>query len=357
MLQPRLLASILITGLLSISPVASYNTSVNYITDGGAQYIYYPGKITGTFTHNTTRYDDPYKDFRDEVEYPCGDNGTYYWDLVKNLDVPPYMRIGVNAPWDTNPFFFSLHRGVDDRFRDDEEEDDDDLPHPPLPELEFTTAHFECLKDGALCGDLKLKPWEYVPLEEVDLWAATVSQVKGEGGSAKGSFYAVAGDERSWVGDGRVLRNRARFQQPKNYSTTADCVKEVDIVWSVYPSLLLPGAGHTPAVLLLINHDAREIGEKTPILLTPSTLRTRLLRRPSSSLCRRGCCLSSSRVRGKTSTVITGTRRRQLRTRATGAKSTIPLRCRSRLALLCRNLRTLTGVVWFGTRTIRGGGT
>ena len=234
--RPPRLAATALMAITNAVGVSSYNTSVNYITDGGAQFIYYPGKITGTFAHNTTRYDDPYKGLRSPTEYPCGDNGTYYWELGSGLDVGPYMRIGVNAPWDGNPFFFSLHRGVDSRPRDDEE------PNPPLPELEFWTAHWECLKDGgALCEDLKAKPWYWVALTEVNLWEAEIEQVKGPGGSADGSYYAVAGDERSWVGNGTVVRNRARFQAPKNYSTTMDCVKEVDVVWFVLPTQLLGG--------------------------------------------------------------------------------------------------------------------
>ena len=32
------------------------NGPINYFTDGGSQFIYYVGNVSGTFVHNSTRY-------------------------------------------------------------------------------------------------------------------------------------------------------------------------------------------------------------------------------------------------------------------------------------------------------------
>ncbi|KAB5586297.1 hypothetical protein GE09DRAFT_1277663 [Coniochaeta sp. 2T2.1] len=219
-MAPPWLPGLLVAILAVIRPVAAYNTSVNYLTDGGAQFIYYQGSITGNFAHNLTRYNYHRTNPKTgEPTYGCGDNGTYHFTLERAVD--SYMRIGVNAPWDTNPFFFSLFRGVDGyRTRD-----------RPLPEFEFATAHFECFKNGVPCDDLKLKPWEYVPQLEVDLNKASISAMK-DGNLTDGPFYAVTGDERTYVGNGTLSRNRAHFQVPSNYSRYDNCVTEFEIIWS-----------------------------------------------------------------------------------------------------------------------------
>ncbi|KAB5545878.1 hypothetical protein GE09DRAFT_1224828 [Coniochaeta sp. 2T2.1] len=160
---------------------------INHFTDGGSQFIYYVGNVSGTFVHNSTRY----------AQFDCGDNGTYYFG--NNGSMPTGMRIGVNPPaWDSNPFFFSI-----DRYKDP-------LPlYGGLYGMEFATAQFECfVNETDACWEMPQDDrFYFVPLQQVNLTRAGITT-------------------SSWVGNGTLNRNFLDFRIPRNYS-----INETDGKW------------------------------------------------------------------------------------------------------------------------------
>ena len=112
----------------------------------------------------------------------CGNNGTY--DLHIGDDMPLY--VGVNPPWDPNPFFFWFGR------------------------INFKTSAFICYQDGQPCASTTFWPWYYVHAQLLDLSRATVKVVQ----NSTGSMYRVTGDQGSFVSNGTEFDPALFFTAP-----------------------------------------------------------------------------------------------------------------------------------------------
>ncbi|KAF8060246.1 hypothetical protein FPV67DRAFT_1453361 [Lyophyllum atratum] len=138
----------------------------------GTQYIFYNGTISGRFVHPPGQSSCP--------DYHLGPHAL------------TSLFVGVNPPWDANPFFFDLyHISSTESIL---------YTYDSIYNLEFTTAAYVCRKYGQPCGDVEFMPFYFLPVEMVNLKDAKVERVTV--GAETG--YRVRGDEKTWVGNGTV---------------------------------------------------------------------------------------------------------------------------------------------------------
>ncbi|KAM7196689.1 hypothetical protein V8F33_006029 [Rhypophila sp. PSN 637] len=197
-----LLVTAITLACLSLVSAVSYSED-----EGGTQFIYYNGSISGSFVHNKNH----------NIGDDCGENGVYYFTSGKDTS---YMHIGVNPPWDENPLYFSLRSTSN---------------AGALSSFTFTSTYFLCFKDGDRCGMFELSPWYYVVARQLNLSAASISTVSGGVPIAKddtGPFYTVEGDESTWISDG-TTENFFTINRPVNYtrSQSVQCVDELEAQW------------------------------------------------------------------------------------------------------------------------------
>jgi len=96
------------------------------------------------------------------------------------------LYVGVNPPWDPNPFFFWFGR------------------------INFKTSAFICYQDGQPCASTTFWPWYYVHAQLLDLSRATVKVVQ----NSTGSMYRVTGDQGSFVSNGTEFDPALFFTAP-----------------------------------------------------------------------------------------------------------------------------------------------
>jgi hypothetical protein len=233
MVRPPALAWIL-TSLLATFPSATPSEFVvpHPPFDGGSQFIYFPGNISGTFAHNATRYSATRPLFDNTTVNACGDNGTYYF-----ID-SGHMRVGVSAPWDSNPLYFDLVR------------DEDKLHWAPFWRAFFASANYACLVPNGTrgvdngCRTLQDEPYYYAAAEQLNLTAASITVAEGQD-YPWAPFYSVKGDDATWIGNGKVNWNQLDFEAPLNYTANQDseidCLEYLHVTWSVLPSITTSG--------------------------------------------------------------------------------------------------------------------
>lgn len=72
-------------------------------------------------------------------------------------------------------------------------------------------------------------PYYYVPLEIVNLNAATVTQLNSvDGDNEKG--YDVVGDQSTFISNGTAVSS-FDFQRPRNYSSQSGCAEVLHFEW------------------------------------------------------------------------------------------------------------------------------
>jgi len=138
-------------------------------TWAGTQYIFFNGIITGTANYPS----------------PCSPLSASYGPYPL-----AYLYVGVNPPWDSNPFYFELYHLAS--------EGDGYIVFTQdfVYNLDFASAIYACYSStGSECEFLTFNP-QFRVEEKLDLTKATVSagQVGGEAG------YTVAGNSQSYVG-------------------------------------------------------------------------------------------------------------------------------------------------------------
>lgn len=218
--------------------------------EGGTQFIYYNGSLAGSFVPNVK-----FKDQRDSIYQNCEEYSAYYFEKLLKTG----LYIGKNPEWDPNPFFFNL-------LQYDERE--------IITELSFASTYYPCYKYGEPCGSFELSPWYYIAATIVDLNKASITVINGSSIDAgeKGSFYAVTGNEKTFVGNG-TTNSTFYFTPPGNY--THACASQANYMWYVKATKLDP----CPHSMLwqLIRPDGSYflIGTPRHLLTTPSTSQTR----------------------------------------------------------------------------------
>jgi len=104
--------------------------------------------------------------------------------------VQSYLYVGVNSPWDGNPFFFELYHltsGPSSGLFT--------LTNDSIYNLDFTTAAYACwADDGTPCGLIEYD-YHFVVEELLDLNMSKVEKVK----VGREDGYNDSGDQTSWV--------------------------------------------------------------------------------------------------------------------------------------------------------------
>ncbi|GIJ81699.1 hypothetical protein Asppvi_000199 [Aspergillus pseudoviridinutans] len=150
-----------------------------YSFEGGTQFISYNGTIAGQFKHPASA----------PPECP-----TYYFDTLQNS----FIFVGVNPPWDTNPFYFGIKPG-----------------------------YRICVKSlGDQCDGLEIDD-HLARQEDLDLNKATIVQY--DWGDA-GKGYSIAGDQSTFGGG--PPPNNFDFQRPNNYSWQDGCANLLHFQWN-----------------------------------------------------------------------------------------------------------------------------
>ena len=160
------------------------------------QFISYNGSITGIFQPGASSHSSCH---------------SYYLPPNTNATV----QIGINPPWDINPFYFSLSATGN-------------LANVPFPEcgdayctfdsiydLSFISADDVCFVNATAqqCnGIYSTGQVYYQPIEVLNLNEAKVVPIQLAGASG----YSVAGDQST--SDKLTVENGFRFQQPHNYT-------------------------------------------------------------------------------------------------------------------------------------------
>jgi hypothetical protein len=143
-----------------------------------------------------------------------------------NYNLGPYklssLYIGVNPPWDSNPFFFELYHLAS------ESSGFPDWTNDSIYNLDFTTAAYICMKNGEMCEFLTYHPYYFVVAEMVNLKDANVARVS----EGMGVGYSVTGDEKTWVSNG-TIKNSVDVAMPLNYTWEAGCMYELHYEWYV----------------------------------------------------------------------------------------------------------------------------
>lgn len=210
MLQSLRLISKLIflfTGLVHF--VAAQNALVN---PQGSQYIIFSGSISGSTSWTSTAVP--------EGDNTCSASGTN--------SVGPYaatdLYVGVNPPWDPNPFFFELWHyasDCDSSFCWTEDK---------IYNLDFASAAYECIDKGT-GQPCELITFNYYYRQDVclDLKSQSTIQRQQIGGE---TGYTVSGGPSSWVGNDSA--NGVYVSSECNWLTSSgdvDGLSWVDFTW------------------------------------------------------------------------------------------------------------------------------
>lgn len=133
----------------------------------GAQYIAFNGTVSGTVTYDNSDCTSP-------------NYGPY---------VNSYLYVGVNPPWDTNPFFFELYHLAS------EGEGFLVLTEDRVYNLDFASSAYACWNDDGTPCQFFEYDYTFMPEKLLDLAKASVkkSTVEGEDG------YEVSGSQDTYV--------------------------------------------------------------------------------------------------------------------------------------------------------------
>ncbi|GLB33159.1 hypothetical protein LshimejAT787_0100440 [Lyophyllum shimeji] len=165
----------------------------------GTQFIFYNGTISGRFVHPPGQSSCP--------DYHLGPHAL------------TSLFVGVNPPWDDNPFFFDLyHISSTDSLVN---------TYDSIYNLEFTTAAYVCMKYDQPCGVVEFMPYWFLPVEMVNLTDTKVERVSV--GAETG--YRVRGDEKTWVGDGTVI-NDLEVRIPGEDTWQEGCMGSLHYTWN-----------------------------------------------------------------------------------------------------------------------------
>jgi len=149
--------------LVAASPYATED-------EAGAQYLAFDGTISAT------------------VSYPTETNNKYCSQQALGPFVQSYLYVGVNPPWDSNPFFFELYHLNSDL-------NSGLFTNDSIYNLDFTTAAYACwADDGTHCGFIEYD-YHFVAEELLNLNMSKVEKVK----VGQEDGYNVSGDQTSWV--------------------------------------------------------------------------------------------------------------------------------------------------------------
>jgi hypothetical protein len=183
-----------------------YSFSFGDLHESGTQFISYNGSISGYFKHPQSAPSN------------CS---TYYFDSLQNT----ILKVGINPPWDTNPFYFNIQR---DGQTADMIDPEDTCTNPwgctydPIYNLFLETACYLCLtNDGSSCTF-------FDPVEILDLSKATTVQFDG-----KEKGYSTIGNQSTFVGNNDDLVYTFDFQRPHNYTEQQNCVEGDTFEWYV----------------------------------------------------------------------------------------------------------------------------
>jgi hypothetical protein len=168
------LSTFLLTPLLislHLLPASAQNAAYY---ESGAQYILFSGNITGTVTYPSTP--------------SCPEKALGSYDRTS-------LYVGVNPPWDTNPFFFELYHLASDG------EGIFVLTNDLIYNLDFSSAAWECYKGGEPCTGFFIEDPDYVPVVYLDMSVSNsgAKYETAEVGNENG--YTVTGGAGTWVGN------------------------------------------------------------------------------------------------------------------------------------------------------------
>jgi len=147
----------------------------------GSQYILYSGSISGSTSWTSTAVP--------EGDNTCSASGTD--------SVGPYaatdLYVGVNPPWDPNPFFFELWHLASDC------DSSFCWTKDKIYNLDFASAAYECIskETGQPCEFITLG-YYYQQEIYLDLKSKSTIQRQQIGGE---TGYTVSGESSSWVGN------------------------------------------------------------------------------------------------------------------------------------------------------------
>ncbi|KAH7303480.1 hypothetical protein B0I35DRAFT_485170 [Stachybotrys elegans] len=231
-------------------------------TFAGLQFIFYNGSLSGSFVH-------PH-----DEQSECGDHGAYYFSDLVNTS----LRIGAMPPWDRNPFFFEFSRLVTD---DTVNEWSDWTSYAPIFDycsnfwsgqwhgwqggvynMGFASTRYAC-RDEACGIPMALSSWGHVGDPYLNLSRASVERVTDGALSEEddGPYYAVTGDESTWINSNHSCDWRLEFRRPENYTGRVPygCVDYVQFFWKDWTvfSYALNFTNSTARALFAVNDPAR----------------------------------------------------------------------------------------------------
>jgi hypothetical protein len=164
----------------------------------------FSGNITGTVTYPSTP--------------SCEEKALGSYDRT-------YLYVGVNPPWDTNPFFFELYHLASD------EDGIFGFTNDLIFNLDFSSAAWECYKGGEPCGPFFTEDPYFVPVVYLDMSGnnngSKIERV--EVGDEDG--YTVTGGPGTWVGN----------DTGNGVDVEAECfAANVDVNWNPFVWYLFP---------------------------------------------------------------------------------------------------------------------
>jgi hypothetical protein len=163
--------------LWSVATLVAQANGAAYCLDGngGSQYIRYDGTISAKRWDSQLCCEnlDPHL-----VSMSANCNGT---GAHNGPSVNTQLYIGVNPPWDSNPFFFELWHLESETSYVLFSEDD-------ILNLDFGSAAWAC---GISCGTFEGVS-NFSGEQKLDLKNAKIQR--------DGGFYTVSGDSKTWVG-------------------------------------------------------------------------------------------------------------------------------------------------------------
>lgn len=160
---------------------SSQVSASSYTTDSTpSQFINFTGTVSASTSWSS--------DFQNQ-KIPCTDRTTAAYSKS-------YLYVGLNPPWDPNPFYFELYHFASDSSGGIVSFTDDDVYN-----LDFTTAGLACmgLSSGKPCASFQYG-YYYQQIQNIDLTKAKISQTDVNGQSG----YSVTGDVGTWVGNGSL---------------------------------------------------------------------------------------------------------------------------------------------------------
>jgi hypothetical protein len=154
-----------------------------FLSSQGSQFIRFSGTITGasSWTSNAVPPGDS--------EPSCVASGTTTQGPFKRTS----LYVGINPPWDPNPFFFELYHYASDC------DENFCSTADTIFNLDFRSAAYECIErsTGQPCGFISYN-YYYLPDVYINLKSKTTVQRLEIGGE---TGYTIQGGPDTWVGN------------------------------------------------------------------------------------------------------------------------------------------------------------